>query len=138
MLRRTQSISADHKRLQNHKQLVVNIPTTMRSLPPPRITRKRKWKRFKRSLRYFFHKGRFSDPGSYLYKNKSSISKIKKSRLASKFGRVRKSKSESFKRNGTMTGVKTVSLLGKLALRASAPILRPFGSTNLLNVSVKF
>lgn len=109
----------------------------MRSLPPPRITRKRRWRRFKRAVKFFFSKGRFSDPTSYEYNNKGqSIGKITQLRFSSRLRRSRWTKSEQALKKGTNVGLKTASVMGRLATR-SMPLIR-LKSRNLLNVKVKF
>lgn len=104
----------------------------MRSLPPPRITRKRIWKRIKRATKYFLKHGRFSDPESHAYKKKSqSISKIKQLRISS---RLRKSKCNStgvMRASGNM-GLKTASAVTRMA---SMPFL---SRTSLVDLKVKF
>lgn len=112
----------------------------MRSLPPPRITRKRRWRRIKRAVKSFFTKGYVSDPGAFLINHNNenhSISKIKQSRVSS---RVRKTRSKPLDlgiRESANVGIKTAGFVSKIARRASAPIFRPV-SKSLLNLSVKF
>ncbi|ODV69782.1 hypothetical protein HYPBUDRAFT_174239 [Hyphopichia burtonii NRRL Y-1933] len=113
----------------------------MRSLPPPRITRKRRWRRIKRALKSLFTKGYILDPGAFLSGEKggnNSISKIRQSRVTS---RVRKAKSRPTDlglREGANAGIRTATFIGRVAKRASMPILRPFNSRSLLNVSLRF
>ncbi|CAH6718293.1 hypothetical protein CLIB1444_01S03532 [[Candida] jaroonii] len=110
----------------------------MRSLPPPRITRKRRWRRFKRAIKYFFKTGKLTDPSSPNYRFKSqSISKIKQSRITSRLRRSNFTKSDQFLRSSTNAGMKTASFVGKLVTR-SMPVLKPFSSSNSLNVQVRF
>ncbi|WEJ94184.1 hypothetical protein PSN45_001664 [Yamadazyma tenuis] len=108
----------------------------MRSLPPPRVTRKRIWCRIKRAAKLLFTQGRIHDPASHAYRNKSQIiSKIKQSHFSSRLSRSTLSKSETILRRKVGTGLHTASLVGR-AVGASVPLLRP-GSRNSLNVSVQ-
>ncbi|KAK6459192.1 uncharacterized protein RJT20DRAFT_4770 [Scheffersomyces xylosifermentans] len=116
----------------------------MRSLPPPRITRARKWKRIRRAIKSFFSKGYTSDHGAFLSTAKTSrstmkasISTIKKSRISSRF-RKRNFTDGVGLADGANAGIKTVSCLGKLATRASLPILSPLTRSSSVNLSLKF
>ncbi|CUM65246.1 uncharacterized protein PRCAT00002878001 [Priceomyces carsonii] len=113
----------------------------MRSLPPPRITRKRRWKRIKRALKNFFTKGYVSDPGAFVShantSNKRSVSTIKKSRLTSRFRRKNFTDGVGL-RDGANMGMRTVGTLGRLASKASVPLMRPITRTNLVNLTVSF
>ena len=63
----------------------------MRSLPPPRITRARKWKRIKRAIKNLFSKGYISDYGvfSRIQANHYSISKIRRLRFSTRLVKSR-------------------------------------------------
>lgn len=113
----------------------------MRSLPPPRITKKRRWKRIKRALRAFFNKGYMLDPGAfYPYPkatSKNTISTIRRSRLTSRF---RKSNftDEIGLKEGANAGLKTLSVMRRLARGMSVPVMRPVNKNRQMNVTVKF
>ncbi|ODV77438.1 uncharacterized protein CANTADRAFT_309081 [Suhomyces tanzawaensis NRRL Y-17324] len=110
----------------------------MRSLPPPRITRLRRWKRIKRAIRSFFTQGYVSDPGAFLPQNgsRSHISIIKKSRLTSRFRK--RNFTDMGLREGASAGIRTAGYMGKLATRASFPVLRPRHKSSKINLSVRF
>ncbi|RCK63543.1 hypothetical protein Cantr_09878 [Candida viswanathii] len=60
----------------------------MRSLPPPRITRARRWKRIKRALKSFFEQGYIADFSVFYkrcQKNHYTISKIRRTRFTYRF-----------------------------------------------------
>ncbi|CUM45314.1 unnamed protein product [Debaryomyces fabryi] len=113
----------------------------MRSLPPPRVTRKRRWMRIKRAIRSFFAKGYVTDPGAFMptsASNRRSISTIRKSRFSPRFRKSRINRSEIGIREGANAGIATASFVGKMASRASMPVLRRHGPKNLMNLTVRF
>ncbi|CCE83546.1 Piso0_004125 [Millerozyma farinosa CBS 7064] len=114
----------------------------MRSLPPPRITRKRRWRRIKRAIKAFFTKGYISDPGAFLSSSKGSkgsISTIRKSRFSPRYRKARLANPDMTLREGANVGIATASLVSKVASRASMPLLRPLRDrSNRMNFTVRF
>ncbi|ABN64637.1 predicted protein [Scheffersomyces stipitis CBS 6054] len=116
----------------------------MRSLPPPRITRARKWKRIKRAFKSLFTKGYISDHGAFVSTSrtskstmKASISTIKRSRISSRF-RKRNFTDGVDLADGANLGLKTMGHLGRLATRASFPLFNPLGQPPEVNLTWKF
>lgn len=87
----------------------------MRSLPPPRITTARKWKRIKRSMKSLFTSGNITDfsPFARRQNQNYSISKFKVSRITHRF---KKQQDIGI----VQTGIKTAGFLGKLASKTSS------------------
>ncbi|CAI5757288.1 unnamed protein product [Candida verbasci] len=109
----------------------------MRSLPPPRITRSRKWKRIRRAIFNLLTKGYISDFGVFS-RNQNirysyTISKIEKARFSSRM---------KFKTNELFltanTSIKILTTLSKVLGKLSMPGMRKELVPNKLNVSVKF
>lgn len=93
----------------------------MRLLPPPRITRKRRWRRIKRAIKSLFTRGRVSDPGAFV-RQPRRVSKIKRSRMSKRVKRDRGL------RETTSVGLRTAAWCGRMA--------RPM-SRSLLKINVK-
>ncbi|CAK7892646.1 hypothetical protein CAAN1_01S11012 [[Candida] anglica] len=96
----------------------------MRSLPPPRTTRKRRWKRFQRALKSLLFRGQVSDPGAFFWRRKKP----------NKVTRRHWNSGEHFN-----SGVRAASVAGRLVRRASAPFIRSVKRpASSVNMTVKF
>ncbi|KAI5969271.1 hypothetical protein CANMA_001718 [Candida margitis] len=98
----------------------------MRSLPPPRITRARRWKRIKRALKNLLAKGYISDYGVFhrrsLYSRRFySITKVHKSPILS---RMKKRKSDMQIFQTANSGLRFVKHLSKFIAKFSIPGLK--------------
>ena len=89
----------------------------MRSLPPPRVTRSRRWKRIKRALKFFFTRGYVSDPGAFLTSGTRLVLLIRRSRIFPRFKRVDETLGSS--------SIMTVGRVGRILTRVSLPLLLP-------------
>ncbi|KAK6205534.1 uncharacterized protein RJT21DRAFT_124670 [Scheffersomyces amazonensis] len=111
----------------------------MRSLPPPRVTRSRRWKRIRKAIASFFKRGRISDKGAFVSSSKvnlnSSISTIKKSRITSRIRKANFTDGVGLI-DGANAGLKTASMFGKLIKRASFPAMTRKSSK--INMTVRF
>ena len=95
----------------------------MRSLPPPRITRARRWKRIKRALKSLFDKGYISDFTVFNKRsqtNQYSVSKIKKTKFTYRF--VNTEKKGVVKRANR--GLRFARMISKKATKFTMPGLR--------------
>lgn len=114
----------------------------MRSLPPPRITKRRKWLRIKRAIRTFFTKGYVSDTGAFMpltRRHRRSVSIVQQSRFSLRARRVRIIPAEHTIGERANIGIAAVNYVGKLAAKAVLPLFKPFGkNTNKMNVTLKF
>lgn len=100
----------------------------MRSLPPPRVTTKRRWKRFKRALKSLVFTGNISDPGAFVWKKKLKPTKVKAKRRAWLSRNPNESKVE-----------KTTNIVGRLVARAALPLINKISKRDgLVNMSVRF
>ncbi|CAH2354055.1 hypothetical protein CLIB1423_14S01024 [[Candida] railenensis] len=96
----------------------------MRSLPHPRITKKRRWKRFKRALKALIFSGDVSDPGAFVWRRKKKPTTIATRRRL------------EFPSHGA---IHSATVVRKIATRASMPILsRVRGKSSSLNMTVRF
>ncbi|CCG20921.1 hypothetical protein CORT_0A05330 [Candida orthopsilosis Co 90-125] len=105
---------------------------TMRSLPPPRITRARRWKRIKRALKNLITKGYISDYGVFhrrsLYsRHFHSITTVHKSPILS---RMKKRKTDLQVFQTANSGLRFAKHLSAFVARFSIPGLKEdlFGS----------
>ncbi|EGW31018.1 uncharacterized protein SPAPADRAFT_141978 [Spathaspora passalidarum NRRL Y-27907] len=89
----------------------------MRSLPPPRITRARRWKRIKRAIKNLFLQGYISDFSVFHRSTQPNytISKIHKSRFSS---RLKKQSQMGIIQTANI-GLQVAGYLGKLAANLS-------------------
>lgn len=92
---------------------------TMRSLPPPRVTRSRRWKRIKRAVAYFFTRGYVADPGAFLPARPRLVLIIKPSRVLPGMKRVE----EPGK-------IGNVAKVGRIATK-TLPLILPSSKLNL-------
>lgn len=95
----------------------------MRSLPPPRVTRARKWKRIKRAIKNLFSKGYISDYGvfSRIQTNHYSISKIRRLRFST---RLVKSRNDLNIVKRANRGFKLANYISRASRRVSVPGLK--------------
>ncbi|KAI5965504.1 hypothetical protein KGF57_000770 [Candida theae] len=98
----------------------------MRSLPPPRITRARRWKRIKRALKNLATKGYISDYGVFhrraLYsRHLYSITKVHKSSILS---RMKKRKTDLQVFQTANSGLRLIRQLSKFLAKISIPGLK--------------
>ncbi|CAD1812098.1 hypothetical protein FOB58_004495 [Candida parapsilosis] len=105
----------------------------MRSLPPPRITRARRWKRIKRAMKNLLTKGYISDYGVFHRKSSLysrhfySITKIHKSPILS---RMKKRKTDMQVFQTANSGLRFAKHFGTFVAKLSIPGLKEdlFGS----------
>ncbi|KAK6461425.1 hypothetical protein DFJ63DRAFT_182285 [Scheffersomyces coipomensis] len=111
----------------------------MRSLPPPRVTRSRRWKRIRRAIASLFTRGKISDTAAFIPSSKinmnPSISTIKKSRFTSRFRKSNFTDGIGL-RESANAGIKTAGMFGKMLTKASFPFLNHTSSQ--INMTVKF
>ena len=114
----------------------------MRSLPPPRITRRRRWLRIKRAIKTFFTKGYVSDTGAFVSlrkHNRRAVSIIQQSRFSFRAHRVRITPAEPTIRERANVGIAAANYVGRLTAKAAIPLFKPFSrNSNKMNVTLKF
>lgn len=97
----------------------------MRSLPPPRITRKRRWRRVKRAVADMFRRGYFTQRlPAHLATSpplRHDISMIKRSRILQR-ARKRNCTDGITLRDGTQWGIRTAYTVKRITRRLSRPM----------------
>lgn len=112
----------------------------MRSLPPPRLTRKRRWRRAKRAVANVFRKGFFSHRLPARIANspqiRNDISFIKRSRILMR-PRKRNFTDGMTLRDGAQWGYRTLYTVKRLTRHVSRPMVSQLMKKPKVRVSVR-